>query len=80
MGKAFIHFRLGSALLRQITYTTTRLGLYKTFTERFKSRHKSSFLCYVGDMRFLEKVFASGLAGLGGALVGNPADVCLIRF
>lgn len=32
------------------------------------------------DMTFFEKVYSSSISGLLGALVGNPADICLVRF
>ncbi|CAD8127261.1 unnamed protein product [Paramecium sonneborni] len=64
---------LGSALLRQLTYTTTRLGIFKIITEKVKKQQQR-------DLSFIEKVGASSLAGFIGALVGNPTDVCLIRF
>lgn len=34
----------------------------------------------LGDLKFHEKIIASSVSGFFGALVGNPADVCLIRF
>jgi len=38
-----------------------------------KKKHKR-------DLTFFEKVYSSSISGFFGALVGNPADVCLIRF
>lgn len=38
-----------------------------------KKKHKR-------DLTFFEKVYTSTISGFFGALVGNPADVCLIRF
>lgn len=35
-GLFFSYFRLDSALARQIFYTTTRLGIYKTITTNVK--------------------------------------------
>ena len=35
-GIIYIRFRLDSALARQIFYTTTRLGIFKTITEKIK--------------------------------------------
>lgn len=34
---------LSSALMRQVFYATTRLGLYKIFTENHKKKHKCNF-------------------------------------
>ncbi|CAD8133176.1 unnamed protein product [Paramecium pentaurelia] len=64
---------LGSALLRQLTYTTTRLGIFRIITDKVKKQQQR-------DLTFFEKVGASSFAGFIGALVGNPTDVCLIRF
>lgn len=35
------YFRIDSALARQIFYTTTRLGIYKTITEKVKENNKA---------------------------------------
>jgi len=32
------------------------------------------------NLTLFEKVYCSLFAGLVGAYVGNPADVCLVRF
>jgi hypothetical protein len=37
-------------------------------------------LIFLGDLTFFEKVGASSFSGLVGALVGNPTDICLVRF
>jgi len=57
---------LDSALFRQATYGTARLGLYKKF---FDMREKQ-----VGTVSFIEKVGISWTAGALACLVGNPAD------
>ena len=36
-------------------------------------------LC-LGDLTFFEKIGASSVSGLCGALAGNPTDVSLVRF
>lgn len=41
--------------------------------DHIKNKHKR-------DMTFFEKLYCSSTSGFFGALVGNPADVCLIRF
>lgn len=63
---------LDSALLRQATYTTTRLGIYSYLFDRIK-REK-------GTVSFGNKFLCSTAAGFFGALVGTPADLCLVRF
>lgn len=64
---------LDSALFRQITYGTARLGIFKTLTENTKAK-------YNRDLYGYEKVGYSLFAGFTGSLIGNPADLCLVRF
>jgi len=63
---------LSAALLRQMTYGTTRLGLFRTLTNRFSEKD--------GSMTFVNRVLASVVAGGVGALVGTPADAALVRI
>lgn len=69
---SFFYRGLDSALIRQITYTTTRMGVYKTLTERHLAEHKTVSMGY--------KSVYGLTAGFIGALVGNPADLILIRM
>jgi solute carrier family 25 oxoglutarate transporter 11 len=64
---------LDSALMRQATYTTARLGIYRTL---FNKRE----LHYGGAIPFYEKVLISMTAGFLGSLIGNPSDLALVRF
>jgi len=64
---------LDSALFRQATYATARLGIYKTLSDHLKNKNGR-------DLTGLEKVGSSLTAGFLGALVGNPADLALVRF
>jgi len=63
---------LDSALFRQATYGTARLGLYKAMFEHRQSDK--------GSVSFIEKVAISWTAGALACLVGNPADLALVRF
>ena len=63
---------LDSALFRQATYGTARLGIYKSI---FNWRKETK-----GDVVFLEKCAISLTAGFLGSLIGNPADLALVRF
>ena len=63
---------LDSALVRQATYTTTRLGIYSYLFEKIKREQ--------GKVNFTNKFYISCLAGFFGALVGTPADLTLVRF
>ncbi|XP_014216918.1 mitochondrial 2-oxoglutarate/malate carrier protein-like isoform X1 [Copidosoma floridanum] len=62
---------LSAGLLRQATYTTTRLGIY---TWAFEIASKD------GPPSFLTKAALGMFAGCIGAFVGTPAEVALIRM
>lgn len=62
---------LSAGLLRQASYTTVRMGVYTSLVERFSVNGKTPFIVQL----------LSGLAaGAGGAFVGTPAEVALIRM
>ena len=63
---------LDSALFRQATYGCARLGIYKSLFEKRQASH--------GTVTFGEKVAISWFAGAAACLVGNPADLALVRF
>jgi len=65
---------LSAGLLRQATYTTTRLGVYTKCLDVLKERNQGK------TPTFLEKLFAGCFAGGIGAVVGTPAEVALIRM
>jgi solute carrier family 25 oxoglutarate transporter 11 len=66
---------IDSALCRQATYTTTRMGLYQTFFNMLKSKKKPG-----ENLKFYEKAIISLGAGACAAMVGNPFDLALIRM
>ncbi|KAG8629543.1 hypothetical protein KVT40_003408 [Elsinoe batatas] len=67
---------LSAGLLRQAVYTTARLGFFDTFMKRFQARAEQKGT----KVGFVERA-GSGLAAGGlAALVGNPADLALIRM
>ncbi|CAI4232943.1 unnamed protein product [Auanema sp. JU1783] len=67
-----IYNGLSAGLLRQATYTTTRLGTYTWLFERFSSKdHHPSFIM---------KASLGMLAGGIGSVVGTPAELALIRM
>ena len=72
-GVSRLYTGLDSALLRQATYTTARLGIYKTMMDWAAERNK-------GPVSILEKGAFSITAGGMAAVVGNPADLALIRM
>uniref|UniRef100_A0A336LSN2 Mitochondrial 2-oxoglutarate/malate carrier protein n=1 Tax=Culicoides sonorensis TaxID=179676 RepID=A0A336LSN2_CULSO len=68
-----IYNGLGAALMRQATYTTTRLGVYTGLNDYYK---KST-----GKAPNLLVSMGLGMtAGAVGAFVGTPAEVSLIRM
>lgn len=64
---------LSAGLLRQATYTTTRLGVYTYLFERFSNPDGS-------PPGFFMKAALGMSAGATGAFVGTPAEVALIRM
>ncbi|KAH0237998.1 hypothetical protein KCV03_g82, partial [Aureobasidium melanogenum] len=76
-GKALdLYTGLSAGLLRQAVYTTARLGFFDTFmgtlTKRAKDQGK--------QIGFAERAVAGLSAGGLAAMVGNPADLALIRM
>ena len=67
---------LSAGLLRQAVYTTARIGIFDTFQTALKTRAKAKGQ----DIRFRERAAAGTTAGGLAAMVGNPADLALIRM
>ncbi|GAM22403.1 hypothetical protein SAMD00019534_055780 [Acytostelium subglobosum LB1] len=67
---------LSASLLRQGTYTTTRFGLYGVF----KNMLVTDSVGTADPFPFHKKVLVGMLAGAGGAIVGTPADVIMVRM
>jgi len=64
---------LSAGILRQCTYTTTRLGVFTTLMDSAKGPN--------GEQPELYKKAGFGLiAGGIGSVVGTPSEVCLIRM
>uniref|UniRef100_A0A8C2HUQ8 Solute carrier family 25 member 11 n=1 Tax=Cyprinus carpio TaxID=7962 RepID=A0A8C2HUQ8_CYPCA len=68
-----IYTGLSAGLLRQATYTTTRLGIYTVLFERMSKADGT-------PPNFFMKAFIGMTAGATGAFVGMPAEVALIRM
>ncbi|XP_013148332.1 PREDICTED: mitochondrial 2-oxoglutarate/malate carrier protein isoform X2 [Papilio polytes] len=64
---------LSAGLLRQATYTTSRLGVYNWLFDSYKQN-------YGGTPGFGIKAALGVAAGSVGAFVGTPAEVALIRM
>jgi len=59
---------LSASIARQLTYTTTRLGIYNLLLERSKSNS------------FKYKMLSASVAGSVGAFIGSPSDLALVRM
>ncbi|XP_043933021.1 mitochondrial 2-oxoglutarate/malate carrier protein [Protopterus annectens] len=68
-----IYTGLSAGLLRQATYTTTRLGIYTILFEKFTKQDGT-------PPNFFMKALIGMTAGAVGAFVGTPAEVALIRM
>ncbi|KAH0559923.1 putative mitochondrial 2-oxoglutarate/malate carrier protein [Trichoglossum hirsutum] len=76
-GKALdLYTGLSAGLLRQAVYTTARLGFFDTFMSSLATRAKESGR----QVGFSERAGAGLAAGGLAAMVGNPADLALIRM
>lgn len=64
---------LDSALLRQVFYTSTRLGLFYNIKDYLVKKNKR-------EPNLIENTAASLFSGAIGSVVGNPADLALIRM
>ena len=73
---ADLYTGLSAGLLRQAVYTTARLGFFDTFMNTLKARADSNG----SQIGFAERAGAGLTAGGLAAMVGNPADLALIRM
>lgn len=67
---------LSAGLLRQAVYTTARLGFFDTFMKSLTVRAKEKGT----TIGFAERAGAGLTAGGLAAMIGNPADLALIRM
>jgi hypothetical protein len=67
---------LSAGLLRQAVYTTARLGFFDTFMTSLTTKAKDQNR----NVGFKERATAGLAAGGLAAMVGNPADLALIRM
>ncbi|GJN94786.1 hypothetical protein Rhopal_007878-T1 [Rhodotorula paludigena] len=65
---------LSASILRQMTYSLTRFGIYDELKKRAQARHPGQAL------PAWEMAVAASIAGGLGGLAGNPADVILVRM
>lgn len=67
---------LSAGLLRQAVYTTARLGFFDTFMKTLSTRAQANST----KIGFKERAAAGLSAGGLAAMIGNPADLALIRM
>lgn len=76
-GKALdLYTGLSAGLLRQAVYTTARLGFFDTFMGMLKARAQEQGR----SIGFAERATCGLTAGGLAAMIGNPADLALIRM
>lgn len=63
---------MSASLLRQITYSTTRFGIYEELKSRFSTASSTP--------SFPVLIAMSSTSGFLGGIVGNPADVLNVRM
>ena len=73
-GFGYLYKGLDSAIVRQLFYGTTRLGLFYSFLDYFKKKN------HTGEATIIQKSISSFFAGGIAAFVSNPADLILVRI
>ncbi|KAI7697284.1 hypothetical protein SSS_02555 [Sarcoptes scabiei] len=63
---------LTASLLRQLTYSTTRFGIYEIAKQHVAPDG--------GNIPLYQRVILAGLSGAAGGLVGTPADMINVRM
>jgi dicarboxylate transporter 10 len=64
---------LSASLVRQLTYSTTRFGVYYTVQPIIAPPEK-------GPMPFYQKILLAGFAGSCGGVLGTPGDMVNVRM
>lgn len=72
-GFSYLYTGLDSAIVRQIFYGTTRLGLFYTFLDYWKKKNPP-------DPTIFQKSISGFVAGGIAAFVSNPFDLILVRM
>jgi len=71
-GPSALYRGLTATLTRQCTYIGTKFGVYNILKVKLSARD--------GSLSFFGKCVSALLAGACGAMVGNPADMCMVRM
>ncbi|PVH70626.1 MC family mitochondrial carrier protein [Cadophora sp. DSE1049] len=69
---------LTAALMRQMTYSTTRFGVYEDLKYRYQPQPTA--LNPHPKLSMPKLILLSGISGFIGGVVGNPADVLNVRM
>ncbi|KAJ7256447.1 hypothetical protein O6H91_Y414400 [Diphasiastrum complanatum] len=77
-GTRALYAGMSAAILRQIVYSSTKLGLYEVLKQRW--RDPSSEAAAAAALPLHRKVAAGLVAGAAAAIVSNPADVAMVRM
>lgn len=72
-GVTGIYAGLSAGLLRQATYTTSRMGIYQSLSDHFSNNNAVS-------LGFLQKASIGVFSGGVAAFFGTPTEVALIRM
>src|SRR5437667_6422112 len=68
----FLHSQLSASLMRQLTYSTTRFGVYEELKASFTTTNSAPSL--------LNLIAMASVSGFLGGVAGNPADVLNVRM
>jgi dicarboxylate transporter 10 len=71
-GVIALYSGLSASLLRQLTYSTTRFGIYEVAKQAVASSGE--------NVPFYQRVGLATVAGAAGGLVGTPADMINVRM
>ncbi|TKY58707.1 Mitochondrial uncoupling protein 5 [Spatholobus suberectus] len=74
-GVAALFSGVSATVLRQLLYSTTRMGLYDMLKKKWSDPNSAG-----GTMPLPRKIAAGLIAGGIGAAIGNPADVAMVRM
>lgn len=66
---------VSATILRQLLYSSTRMGLYEYLKNAWRREEEGS-----GGLSLSKKVTAALVSGAVGAAVGNPADLAMVRM
>lgn len=72
-GPKFLYSGVGAAVLRQLSYGSARLAIFDSFMTAYETKDGA-------PPSFDRKVMFSAIAGGIGAIIGNPADMTLVRM